>query len=473
MGSPRLDTSVWNLGVPVALLAACGPIVGIGETDGDSADTSATDPDSGPDSLTSPTTMTTASTMTTVGTTTPTECNYDQDCPPGYRCDNNKCYYDGYCADGGCCYEGCCGEGYGGEFGGCYYDCSYNTDCGPGYQCYYNNCQAVTPEVGCESVPFAIGFEIPVAGGISSLAFIETDGNNERELVVAGAGVTLARIDGTTTVLDGTSAPYDLEVRDLDGDGDEDIVMLDGNTGLVRLLLNDGMWTAVELPYGGSFERVETVDLGGDGFPDVVAVSSIDGIYVWRNNGGNGWEDPTYIWEASSSIAAGALDGDALEDIVAHSYTTYALYDGAINATALYSGSYGGVRQVAIGNFNGSGDLDVITTEVNGTTLATSFPGSVLSGSGSLTTSWPNAVETIEVADMNLDGFDDVVGGGGSALTIAYGGPQADADTIVCVSSVASPHTPYRVAIGDMSGDGRPDLAVSDFNIAYVMLRTD
>jgi hypothetical protein len=63
--------------------------------------------------------------------------------------------------------------------------------------------------------------------------------------------------------------------------------------------------------------------------------------------------------------------------------------------------------------------------------------------------------------------------GGGAQLSIAYGGAEPDADTIVCVSAVATPYAPYRLAVGDMSGDGRPDIALSDGSVVHVMLRTD
>ena len=465
---------MWNLtaglGLPVAVLIGCGPIVAIGETDGstDTSDETDSDPSgpSGPGSNTSPTTSPTTS-ATTVMTTSTTECTYDSDCPPGYRCDNNKCYYDGYCADG-CCEDGCCYEF------GCYDYCSYNFDCPSGYQCQYNQCEILQVEAACESVPFGIGFEIPIPGGVQSLAFIDADGSPERELLVGGDGVTLARIDGTTSQIAEGTYPYDIAVRDVDADGDQDIAIFDANSGAPRIILNDGMWSSVQLPSGPYPEAIVLADVEGDGFPDLVAASSGEGVYMWRNDGSGEWSEPNYYWEPSFSIASGNLDGDTTEDVVVHGYTTYALADGLQSAYELYSGAYGyTARQLGVGNFNGAGDLDVIGVEYsNGGSIVTSFVGPVLQSAGFMSTWWPYVVEVIEVADMNLDGYADVLGGG-QQLSIAYGGAEPDADTIVCVSSVASPYTPYRVAAGDMSGDGRPDIALSDGSVVHVMLRTD
>lgn len=465
---------MWNLtaglSLPVAMIVGCGPIVAIGGTDGetDTSDETDSDPSGpGPGSNTSPTTTSPTTTMTTtVSTTSPTECFYDSDCPPGYRCDNNKCYYDGYCYDG-CCEDGCCNEF------GCYEYCSYNFDCQPGYQCHYNQCEILQVETACESVPFGIGFEIPAGDFVQSLAFIDADGSPERELLVGGDGLILARIDGTTTQIAAGTYPYDIAVRDIDGDGDQDIAMFDGNAGVPRILWNDGVWTPLELPGGAYVESLVLADAEGDGLPDLVGTSSGEGVFMWRNDGG-GWNEPNYYWEPSLSIASGNLDGDTTEDVVVHGYTTYALADGLNSVYELYNGTWGYTsRQLGVGNFNGTGDLDVIGVEyANGGSVVTSFVGPVLQSAGFVSTWWPYMVEVIEVADMNLDGYADVIGGG-QTLSIAYGGPEPDADTIVCVSAVASPYSSYRVAAGDMSGDGRPDIALSDGSVVHVMLRTD
>jgi hypothetical protein len=264
-------------------------------------------------------------------------------------------------------------------------------------------------------------------------------------------------------------------VGDVDADGDQDIAVFDGNFGLPRVMTNngDGTWVTLELPGGPYSEQIVLADTENDGYPDLVGTSSGEGVYMWRNDGGT-WNEPGYYWDPSFSIAGGDLDGDGTEDIVVHGYTTYALSDGLNSVYELYNGTWGyTARQLGVANFNGSGNLDVIGVEyANGGSVVTSFVGNVLQSSGFVSTWWPYTVEVIDVADVNLDGFADVVGGGPS-LTIAYGGAEPDADTIVCVSSVPSPYTPYRVAVGDMSGDGRPDIALSDGGVVHVMLRTD
>jgi hypothetical protein len=388
----------------------------------------------------------------------------DEDCPPNYRCDNGVCYYEG-CADG-CCYDdGCCETG-------CWYDeCLYSTDCGPGYACHYNLCELLDPEAICESVPFGIGFDLAIPGGAATLAFVDVDGDAARELLVGGAGLTLARVDASTTLIVPSSFPSALAVRDLDDDGDEDVALLDMVTGAPRIVYNDDAWSGIDLPFVGSVGALVLADTSGIGLPNLIATGP-EGTFVWHNAGAGGWPEAAYLWEPSMSLSAGQLDGDGFEDLAVFGTTAYGLYGSeSSNAVELYSGSYGGVRHIAVGNFDGTDDADVLLVEPTGAgSVVRSWAGPVLSGAPAISRWWPNSVDSVAVADVNQDGFADAVGGGGT-LNIAYGG--AELDGIVCVANVETPISPLVVAVGDMSGDGRPDLAISDFNAVHVLLRTD
>ncbi len=452
---------------------ACGPVIPLGDTGSGTGSASADTTDSIDDatatspSTTSPSTTspsTTSPSTTSPSTTSPTECVVDDDCPLNYRCDNGVCYYEG-CADG-CCYDdGCC------ETGCWYNECDDSTDCAPGYGCHYNLCELIDPEAICESVPFGIGFDLPIPGGASSLAFFDADGDDARELLVGGAGLTLARVDASTMLIEPSSFPSALAVRDLDGDGDEDVALLDMVTGAPRIVYNDDAWSGIDLPFMGSVGALVLADTSGIGLPNLIATGP-EGTFVWRNAGADGWPEAAYLWEPSMSLSAGPLDGDGFEDLAVFGYAAYGLYGSeSTNAVELFSGSYGGVRQIAIGNFDGTDDADVLLVESTGAgSVVWSWAGPVLSGAMARSRWWPSAVDAIAVADVNQDGFADAVGGG-ATLSIAYGG--AELDGIVCIANVETPISPLVVAVGDMSGDGRPDLAISDFNSVHVLLRTD
>lgn len=462
-----VDTSCWNLGLPALLVAGCGPIVALGETDTDGTTTHDTAEGEGPASNTSPSTTasTTVSTATTV-TTTSSGCVNDYDCPAGYSCIGGKCYYDGCGEDDGCCFEF-----------GCYYECYGPYDCPQGQVCQYNSCVQLEQEQICESVPFGLAIPIPTDGG-DALAFIDL-GTPDRGLLIGSfTGLSLARLDGSVTSIDNESYPGDLAVRDLDGDGDQDIVMADYNTGGPRVLTNDGAWTPTSLPPADGVYHVDTLDLEGDGYPDVVGFADGWTSWVWPNHGPEGWDDPLFVWDSTNSLVTASLDGDAYADIVLHSFATFAIYGGpALYNSELYAGvTSPAFRMLGAGHFNQTAEDDVVGLEsVNGTTVVTTWPGPVLQSAGWWQSYWPWPVYFIETADINLDGYTDVVGTDTSgSLTIGWGGGAPEPDLFVCVShfEVATPQV-ARIAIGDFTGDGRPDFALSDGFAVTVAARTD
>jgi hypothetical protein len=461
-----LDPSVWNLGLPMLAIAACGPIVAVGDSDGtdssaDSNDVGGKDVDDGPDGPGSNTTPSTTMPGTvTVSTTVSPGCNYDSDCPPGYRCQYGECYYDGYCQDGTCCSPEC----------GWYQECYSHYACPEAQECRYYSCQPLVSESVCESIPFAIEFEIPVQNNPLSLAFIESDGVPGRELLVGGDGITLHRIDGSSAVVDSESYAYDMRVRDVDGDGDEDVAFVDYNSLQPKIVLNDGMWTKITLE-GGAPEALALLDVQGDGRMDVVGTSSADGVLLWIQEAPGVWSGPDSIFEPAWAIAGGDLDGDGLEDAVVHGYATNVLYAGLGASATLHHAIDGNYRLPFVGNFSGEALPGVMTVEaVNQGAIATYWPPSVVESAGWYSTYWPWRMDYARMGDVNVDGYPDIVGSG-SNLAIAWGGPEADG--IVCVSNVPAPFAPYALAVGDMSGDGRPDIAITDSTTVVVLLRTD
>lgn len=192
---------------------------------------------------------------------------------------------------------------------------------------------------------------------------------------------------------------------------------------------------------------------------------------MWIQDGPMMFTDPSFVFDPSWDIVGGDLDGDGLEDAVVQGYATNVLFAGLGNAMTLYHAIEGSFRRAAIGNFDGAGLPEVITTEpVNQGTIVTTWVSPVIEAAGWYSTWWPFRVDVTRTADVNVDGYMDIVGGT-STMTIAYGGPEADG--IACVSNVETPLSPYVFAVGDMSGDGRPDIALSDGVSLYVMLRTD
>lgn len=120
--------------------------------------------------------------------------------------------------------------------------------------------------------------------------------------------------------------------------------------------------------------------------------------------------------------------------------------------------------QVAAGDFDGDGAVDLVTRHINGTraedyvrTFALDRPG-VQNGGFAVPTSqiWTNQ-ELVGVGDVNADGYDDVVTTGydlfNRVVELALGGPFGLEAAASC-SNLALPE----VMLDDLSGDGVPEL---------------
>ncbi|MBK6918693.1 MAG: VCBS repeat-containing protein [Deltaproteobacteria bacterium] len=470
MGRSTLDPSVWNLGVPMALLCACGPIVPLGGTDTDSADATA----EGPTDDSSPSTTVSTSPSTTSPSTTAPGC-IPGDCPPGYDCIDGVCQYTGYCADGYCCYDTCCGFEC-----GWYYECFDNVDCAPGQACLYNQCQYVEPEAECESVDLTFLLPIPSFGdGVTALAFADLGPGPGQELVVSGVStIGIADAGGGLQVIAAVPSVTDVAAGDIDNDGDLDIVYAGSDGGsTAHVLLNDGNgggWAPVNLPTNAAGAQIELVDFGGDGTLDVVLFGEQDATYVMWNDGLGGFSSAEYVWDATVSLVPGDLDGSGLPDVALHSYETYAMQDGPFSAFELYTGVYPYKRALAVANFDGQGSEDLIGIEsVNGVSLVTMWPGSLFVGNPWMFTSWPQPIDVVSAGDINQDGYADVVGGGeNGVLMVGYGQPSPSPDLVVCVGQTNSAGAIRMIDVGEFSGDGRLDVAVSDGESAWVHLRS-
>ncbi|MDD1587481.1 hypothetical protein DCG74_09720 [Bradyrhizobium sp. WBAH42] len=178
------------------------------------------------------------------------------------------------------------------------------------------------------------------------------------------------------------------------------------------------------------------------------------------------------------SVASGDLNGDGNLDIVtanANNNTLSVLLNNG-SGSFLTQTTYGtgpGPISVAIGDLNGDSKLDLAVA--NGNSFSSD---SILLGNGDGTFQPQTSVEVGEshqvvIGDLNGDGNLDLVNANSNSGTVSISlGNGNGTFQFRTTEAVASAPGPISVAIGDVNGDGKLDLATADYsvNTASVLL---
>lgn len=237
---------------------------------------------------------------------------------------------------------------------------------------------------------------------------------------------------------------YGIAAADLDGDGDLDLVSSDTtddktpkkDNGTLLWFENDGKGKftkhIIAKDEAGWFERLAIGDIDGDGHPDVVVVLNRAGSLVWFRNPG---KPATESWQRHV-IVTGGLPG---------------AYD------------------VALGDFDGDGKLDVAASSW---TRGNRFVCYRNPGKDGIAKDWPAQViedklsetRTIRVADFNGDGRPDLLGTAtGASLVVWYGNTGKPGSQPVWKKHIIDDQSPAPVhghAV-DMDGDGDADVVMA------------
>jgi hypothetical protein len=352
------------------------------------------------------------------------------------------------------------------------------------------------------------------------IAVADLTGNGHLDVVVTGmtapspplpfVGVILGNGDGTfgapTTYSTGGSVAHSVAIADVNGDGFPDLIVanqyasdsaLDGSVGV---LLGNGDGTfqpVVSYDSGGSNARwIAVADVNGDGYPDIIVTNgcasecqSTGGLVSVLLNNGEGSFLPATNYSAGSglgspeSVAVGDFNGDGHPDIVvSNQCADTACSTGSLGvllnngngtfapAVQYSSGGYYYGLQVAVADMNGDGNLDLIVGNwcLNSSVCLYQQTGavSVLLGNGDGTFQSPltfmagtTVAASIAVGDVNGDGNPDVLVVNGYGVDVLLGNGDGSLQAPVSYSATDST---ISVAIADVNGDGRPDLLSTD-----------
>lgn len=284
--------------------------------------------------------------------------------------------------------------------------------------------------------------------------------------------------------------PTPASVADVDKDGDVDIISSDGVAGQIVVLRNDGkgIFSAPErYNSGAGAGPVAVADVNGDGYPDVaVANETARNVSLLLNNKSGGFVpySSLSITRSSSPLRVALLDlnADGKLDLVIEDRSAptlrIAFYDAAKNGypsddiLALGVPMGGAAGPMSIGDLDGDGRPDLVVPVESTSAIRTflSTDAQAIAPRQVATCTGPRAVT---ITDVDCDGRNDlaVVCVSGTKVKLQMLLQQNDRSFVEGYvfdlrSAIVDAND---IAIGDASGDGRPDVAIaSSYGISYL-----
>ncbi len=285
------------------------------------------------------------------------------------------------------------------------------------------------------------------------------------------------------------SRPLSVANGDIDGDGKPDLAIVNSGSNTVSILLNTGssgtvsFASKVDFTTSSSPYSVAIGDIDGDGKPDLAIASFNDNtVGVLRNTGSIGVLSFSSIVNFSAGInpvavAVGDIDGDGKPDLAicnSSSSTVSVIRNTSSNSTLSFASKIDfatgtNPNSVAIGDIDGDNKPDLTTANSHSNTVSvirnTSSIGVVSFDSkvDFVTNTRPSSVT---ISDIDGDGKLDLAVANGSAGTVGVLRNTGSVGMVSFASKVdfATVTSPFSVNIGDIDGDGKPDLATTNFN---------
>ncbi len=268
--------------------------------------------------------------------------------------------------------------------------------------------------------------------------------------------------------------PDGLSWGDFNNDGDPDLVAVSGPTSVATVLfgLGNGSYRSI-YTVGDKIHGTVVADFDGDGRNDLATASEWgDRVDILMNTGAGGLLlTETFTYADAYDLVAGDFteDGD-LDLIVGTRFQAAPILlagngDGSFAAPTAVPGMSGGVNTLKTADFDGDGDLDIVA--LHGLPIVYTMEAGAAIASLSLEN--VNTEQDLDVADVDNDGWPDIVVGNGTSSPSIRTFLNAD-------GAGFDPPIPYtevccfgidRFELADLDGDGNIDIAAESVTLYF------
>jgi hypothetical protein len=379
-----------------------------------------------------------------------------------------------------------------------------------------------TTAPGVATPSFAAHQDFGTGAAPRSVTVGDVNGDGKLDLAVANySGDTVSVLLNTTAPGAATPSfaakqdfatgfnPRSVKMGDLNGDGKLDLVVANNGSATVSVLLNTtapGAATpsfAAKQDFGTGSKPISVTvgDLNGDGKLDLVVANSFESsVSVLLNTTAPGAATPSFAAKQNFgtggnpySVTVGDLNGDGHLDLVVANLgdnTVSMLLNTTAPGAATPSfaakqdfGTGGGPYSVTASDLNGDGHLDLA--------VANNFDDTVsvllnTTAAGAVTFSFAAKQDfgtgstpfSVTVGDVNGDGKLDLAVANANSATVSVllntTAPGAVTPSFAAKQDFATGTAPFFVTVGDVNGDGKPDLIVANFgdDTVSVLLNT-
>ncbi|MGL2964935.1 beta strand repeat-containing protein, partial [Flavobacterium sp. RSB2_4_14] len=350
------------------------------------------------------------------------------------------------------------------------------------------------------TIAFANKVEFATGTNPQSVSIGDLDGDGKSDLAVTNPpSNTISVLRNTSTIGNVSFAtkvdfatsyvPISLNVRDIDGDGKPDLVVVNRGSHTVSVLRNTSTFGTLSFAAISDFatgiepQSVSIGDIDGDGKPDLVVTNlNSNTVSVLRNTSTPGivnFETKVDLLTGDYhySVCIGDIDGDSKPDLAvtnSNSSSVSVLRNTSTMGTISFEtkvdfATSNSPISISIGDLDGDGKPDLATANFADGTVSVLRNTSTL-GTVNFATKVDFALGTISlrlysigIGDINGDGKLDlaVVNYWGDTISVLRNTSTIGTVNFATNVDFATSDSPNLVGIGDLDGDGKPDLSVA------------